>query len=356
MRHRCVRLIAGVAGLFALGVATTTPAGATTSDTYRSRQWNLDRISAEPAWLRSTGTGAVVAVVDTGADLTHPDLAANLIVNNDADMVEPKGTCTTVKRRTTCVQDGPADKNGHGTHVAGTIAAVTNNGLGVAGVAPGAKVLPVRVLDADGSGTTDQVAAGIRYAANHGADVINLSLGFLSGADRVVKLIGELAPVYSALDYAWSKNVVIVIAAGNDTAPLCAEPSAYPHAICVGATDPNDLPSFYSNSEPTMTSQFLRAPGGAATLFCKDDVLSTVWRGATHSSCSPQNGYDAYAGTSMATPHVSAVAALIASLHPAWTNQQIVDQILHSADDLGTPGRDPVYGWGRLNANRAVAV
>ena len=125
------------------------PAAGATNDPYLSEQWHLSTIQAEEAWVTTQGDGALVAVVDSGVDLKHPDLEANLIALPDADMVEPLGDCPTGARKGRCVQDGAQDEAGHGTHVAGIVAAVANNGIGVAGVAPEAEVLPVRVLDED---------------------------------------------------------------------------------------------------------------------------------------------------------------------------------------------------------------
>jgi serine protease len=250
--------------------------------------------------------------------------------------------------------DGPQDANGHGTHVSGIAAAITNNGVGVAGTAPDARILAVRVLDATGSGTADQIAAGIRYAADHGADVINLSLGFTSGVDKIAKVIGEVQPVYDAIDYAGTKGSVVAIAAGNDSFPYCAEPAGHPAVICVGSTDPSDLKSWFSNSDGAMQQNYVVAPGGAGTFFCEDDIVSTILRGS-EGACSPQGGYDYLAGTSMATPFVSGVVALVASRHPEFSNAQIVDCVIHATDDLGTPGRDPLYGYGRINAAKAAA-
>jgi subtilisin family serine protease len=219
----------------------------------------------------------------------------------------------------------------------------------VAGTAPGARILPVRVLDASGSGTTAQVAAGIRYAADHDADVISMSLGFLSGLGEVVHLTGALKPIDKAIDYAYSNGAVVVTAAGNESFPICSQPAAHDKALCIGATDRRDLKAFYSNFD-LFSKKYMVAPGGDA-LTCSGDITSTYLRSAP-STCSPQPGYEALAGTSMATPFVSGVAALLAG--KGLANGRIVNCILNNADDLGLPGRDPLYGRGRLNAYRAV--
>lgn len=321
-------------------------------DPYLARQWALQRIQAEDAWTLADGSGAVIAVVDTGVDATHPDLIEKVIVRPDSDFVEPDGNCTTRKAKTTCIQDGAHDEEGHGTHVAGIAAAATRNGIGIAGVAPAAKILAVRVLDHNGDGTTADIAAGVRYAADQGADVLNLSLSYPSGTDAVAKVRGELRPVYEAIAYAWDKGAVVAVAAGNDSYPLCAEPALATNTLCVGATDRSDLRAWYSNSDATMTRAFVVAPGGGDTA-CEADVFSTYLT-TKRSTCGAEAGYEFGSGTSMATPHVSGIAALLMS--EGLSNAEVVSCLLRTTDDLGAPGRDPLYGYGRVNAFRAVST
>ena len=180
MRKRSTSLL-GAALVAVLG--TMAPASAATSDPLRAEQWGLDQVHAEQAWATTTGSGVVVAVVDSGVDLTHPDLQGQLVPG-----------VTTVdcgRKRTYCGNgswegmDGEAqDADTHGTHVSGIVAAATDNGLGVAGVAPDAKVMPIKSLE-DGSGSFEEIAAGITYAADHGASVVNLSLGAIPGAQAL---------------------------------------------------------------------------------------------------------------------------------------------------------------------------
>lgn len=316
------------------------PAASATTDTHRALQWGLDKIEAEEAWAVSRGGGALVAVVDTGVDLDHPDLAAN-IASKGVDLVDPKGL------------DAAQDENGHGTHVAGIIAAVTDNGVGVAGVAPDAEILPVRVLDEEGDGRTRDIADGIRFAADKGADVINLSLGFQSPVGEAVKVTGQLRPIYDAIDYAFGKGAVIVFAAGNDSVPLCAEPAAHPRVLCVGATDRSDRRSFFSSGDATLTKRYLMAPGGDG-LTCAGGIFSTYLDPSPDpAGCSADGSYESLAGTSMAAPHVSGVAALLVSM--GLEQKAVLDCLTETADDLGLPGRDPVFGYGRVNAAAAVS-
>jgi subtilisin family serine protease len=340
------RLIA-IALVMGLSAVTVAPAHGATDDPYLEDQWGLEVINAEEAWTISTGEGALIAILDTGVGLAHPDLAGKIVAYPDADFVDPEGG------------DGPQDENGHGTHVAGIAAAITNNGIGVAGTAPGARILPVRVLDEEGSGRTVDIAAGIRYAADKGADVVNLSLGYdIRGYAR--KLIGDLDSLYKAIDYAVDAGALVVVSAGNGPLgeapttgfPLCAEPAMNPEVLCVGAIDSREQLAWYSNFDAIMTSNYLVAPGGdGLDVDCADEILSTFLRGAD-AFCSPAKGYEAMAGTSMAAPFVSGVAALLAA--KGLSNSQIMDCIADTATDGGVPGRDPVFGYGIVNAFGAV--
>ena len=299
-------------------------------DPLRSAQWGLDKIQAPQAWAVTQGAGAVIAVLDTGVDLTHPDLAANVLTTGH-DFVDGDNT--------------PQDEHGHGTHVSGIAAAVADNGIGGSGVAPAAKILPVRVLDANGEGDADRIAAGIRYATAQHANVISLSLGEDTVLGTAGTVLGVNDDLHAAIADAWAAGAVIVVAAGNQSAPLCAEPAAAANVVCVGSTDKNDTPSYFSNGG-TNSSNFVTAPGGAGLLFCEDDIVSTFLRSKPASVCSPAAGYDYMAGTSMATPFVSGEAALLAA--KGLRNTAIVACIKSTADHL-TPASP-----GRINANRAV--
>ena len=313
------------------------PTGSSPNDPLLGRQWGLNQIKAAGAWSRGAlGAGTTIAVVDTGVDLNHPDLQSKLLPG--VDMVSDE-TCT----------PGAQDLNGHGTHVAGIAAAATNNGIGVAGVAPSASILPVRVLDSTGSGTGDDIANGIRWAADHGAQVINLSLG---NDVPVVDVTG----LGTAVDYAWSHGAVIVAAAGNSTSPLCGFPAASAHAICVAATDSSGLPSYYSNFPLRLDGGVaVRAPGGDGSGDCgpTSDIWSTYWPGASGADAEvcPPKGYESLAGTSMATPFVSGIAALLRGA--GLSNQQVVDCIQRTSSNGGN--YDPIFGYGIVNAEAAVA-
>jgi subtilisin family serine protease len=293
------------------------PAAASAApDPLRSQQWNMDMIGADAAHQVTRGEGAVVAVVDTGVDASHEDLAGRLLPA--ASFIAGKG---------------PADENGHGTHVTGIVAANADNGVGIDSVAPGARVLPVRVLDENGEGSDSDVAKGIDYAIAQKVDVINLSLGgtaldaFLPG--------GEFA---AAIQRAVDAGIVVVAAAGNDTVPICEQPQIRGEILCVGAVDKRGMRSFFSSGD----SAAVVAPGGSAMPITGEDVLSTV----------PGSKYEEMAGTSQAAPHVAGVAALVVSR--GVRGPAAVARVRATARDAGMPGADPVYGVGIVDAKAAV--
>jgi thermitase len=306
----------------------------TPNDTNFGDQWSLNNlgqtggkvdadIDAPEAWDTSTGASTtIIAIVDTGVDLTHPDLASKIIAgydfaNDDAD---------------------PTDDHGHGTHVAGIAAAVSNNSQGIAGICWACKIMPVKVLDSSGSGFYDWIASGIVYAADSGANVINLSLGGLFDSQLLV----------DAIQYAYNQGVVTVAAMGNGGDLTPNYPAVYPEVIAVGATDHNDLRALFSTFGANID---VVAPGV--------DILSTV-PSAGCFLCDP-SGYMLLSGTSMATPHVAGLAGLVWSLNPSLTRDQVYSILKHSAEDQveslaeDTPGWDPYYGWGRINAASALS-
>jgi subtilisin family serine protease len=235
--------------------------------------------------------------------------------------------------------------------VAGTIAASTNNGIGVAGVAPAARVLPVKVLDRNGTGSERDVARGICFAVKQGARVINMSLGDDPVSSIFIRGGKQGTDTNRAVSYAYAHGVSVIIAAGNDTFPACDFPASHARAICVGAIDRRGLKATYSNFGVSIG---VVAPGGANSPSCdNEDIWSTILP-AWKQSCG-RDGYEPLAGTSMATPHVAGVAALVISRFGRRATPQFVyNRLKSTADDLGLPGVDPLYGYGRVNAARAV--
>ncbi|MBI4492192.1 MAG: S8 family serine peptidase [Chloroflexi bacterium] len=283
---------------------------------YRPTQWNLRQIGMEAAWDITRGDGkVVVAVLDTGVDLEHPELAPNLVPGYDFVHDDPV----------------PEDDSSHGTHTAGIIAARGNNGQGIAGIAWEARIMPIKVLNARGLGPESAMIRGLVYAVDQGARIINLSSGTTRGS----------AAMAEAVAYAYRKGALLVTAAGNsgDRGNPSIYPAAYPEVIAVGATDRSNVAPPFSQRQSYVT---VVAPGV--------DIPSAAWEGA---------GIGRYAmatGTSAAAPHVAGLAALIWSLEPDLTNDQVRRLIVEHADDLGPPGRDETYGYGLINAARTLAA
>jgi hypothetical protein len=283
-----------------------------TNDTYRYQQWALDRVTFEQSWPVSRGR-VIVAVIDSGVLANHQDLAGSVLPGKDY---------------VTAGSDGRIDPNGHGTHVAGVIAAHVNNGLGIAGGAPDARILPIRVLDANGGGVASNVAKAIIWAADHGARVISLSLGG-----------GQAPGVEQAIHYANSKRAVVIAAAGNggDSGNAPMYPAAYPNAIAVAAVDTNlKHPSFSNHGKYVDIS----APGVGIT---------STWG-------SSPSAYASATGTSMATPYVAAAAAVILGAHPSFGAAKVTQMLKSTARDLGPGGVDPYFGHGLINPHAALAA
>jgi subtilisin family serine protease len=345
-RTRLGALLAGVGLLAATAVAA--PAAAATNDPLRDQQWGLDQINAEEAWATTTGSGVVVAVVDSGVDLGHPDLRGQLV--QGATFIDCEPSCGNGDWKG---PDGVGnDYDEHGTHVAGIIAAATDNGEGIAGTAPDARIMPIKALE-EGAGSFEDIANGIRWAVDNGADVVNLSLGALPGV-QALTLTGLMAETAEAIAYADENGVLVVAAAGNETFPLCGTPAFDDGALCVTSTTKEETPSWFSNGglKPDLLS--VAAPGGAGLVSCEDDIVSTVPVGTGSDACG-ESDYDYYAGTSMATPHVAGVAALLFAQGRTLDNVKsaLVDTARTPA--LGTGLWTPSYGHGIVDAAAATA-
>lgn len=305
----------------------------TPNDPHFGKQWAHTRMQSEAAWDVSTGNSSItIAIIDSGVDLGHPDLAGKLVAGHD--FVDDDNT--------------PSDANGHGTHVAGIAAAVTNNATGIAGTSWGAKIMPVRVLDAAGSGYNADITDGMTWAYQHGADILNLSLGGTTYSQAM----------QNAVNAAHTAGSLIVAAMGNcrNSGPSCPTanpvtyPAAYDNVFAVSATDSADT---YANYSQYGTHCDIAAPGGEMTYYGDPGgIFSTMPTYAVYltSNYGYLNNYDRLQGTSQASPHVAGLAALVWSVVPTLTHDEVQNVIEQTADDLGPAGWDQNYGWGRINA------
>jgi len=278
------------------------------NDPYWPQQWGTAKIEADWAWNTTKGDSSIlVAVIDTGIDWDHPDLAGNYDASG-YDWVN--------------MDDDPMDDNGHGTHCTGIIAAMINNGMGIAGLAQ-VRVMAEKSLDQSGEGSADDLANAIIHATNQGADIISMSWGGLYHSELV----------YEALKYAYDSGVLLIASAGNKATYLKVYPAAYKEVVAVTATDQNDDSASFTNYGDWVE---VAAPGV--------NIYSTVW----------DDSYTSKSGTSMSAAHVAGVAALIWSQFPNMTRDWVRAQLRYAADDLGDPGFDDYYGYGRINARHAV--
>ncbi|HWZ87222.1 MAG TPA: S8 family serine peptidase, partial [Polyangiaceae bacterium] len=319
--------------------------------------WGLHSMSTEQAWDTTRGLGTVVAVVDTGVDRAHPDISANIWSNphevqNGIDDDGNGLIDDTWGWDFAYGDNNPIDRYGHGTHVAGTIAADDNNGIGIVGIAPDAKIMVLKGLDDTGSGSSFNLAQAILYAGEHGADVINNSWGCDGcGPDLVAN---------DAIQQAHSLGSVVVFAAGNGDTDVFNSSTNLPDSIVVGANDPAGNRAFFSD----FGLIDVVAPGSG---FTTGDpavdpfraILSLKSSICSQDACPPAlivgQNYLRQAGTSMSAPHVAGLAALILAQHPTYTPEQVRQVIRRSADDLNGNGLDPDLGYGRVNALRAMS-
>lgn len=275
------------------------------NDPYAGSQWHLAKMGLPGAWDTTQGAGVTIAVLDTGIDATHPDLAARMVpgwnfYDNNSDT---------------------RDVNGHGTAVAGAATATLNNGVGVAGTAGQALLMPVRIADANGYAYWSTVAQGLTWASDKGARVANISYGGVATSSAV----------QAAAQYMRSRGGLVVVAAGNNGIDEGVPPTST--MIVVSATDANDVKTSWSSYGSFVS---VAAPG--------QDIWTTTRGG----------GYQAWWGTSLASPVVAGVVGLMMSARPAMSNTQVESLLYSSSVDLGTAGRDSYYGWGRVNAAAAV--
>jgi type VII secretion-associated serine protease mycosin len=289
------------------------------NDPQTGGQYSLDRMRVRDAWSLSTGASNVIAVLDTGVQFNHPDLAGRLLtgydfVNGDTDA---------------------SDDNGHGTWVSGIIAANANDGYGIAGISWSDRILPVKIMNGEGTGSTANLLAAIRWSADQGASVINMSVGGFPYSQAM----------QDAVNYAWGKGAVLVGAAGNNGVQENFYPASFDNVISVSATQPEDEFSNWSSWGPKVD---VSAPGSS--------ILTTNCYVCTYAGHNTWGSHTYISGTSFATPNVAGVVALMRARYPAYSPTQIVNLLFATVDDRGYPGYDVKYGRGRVNAYRALGA
>ena len=301
----------------------------TPNDPSYVNQWAQPLINADDAWNITTGSASVtIAIIDTGIDESHPDLASKIVAGYD--FIDG--------------DSNPHDTNGHGTHVAGITAAIGNNGVGIAGNDWNARIMPMRVLGTEGSGYTSGIVDGVNWAYQHGAKVLNLSLG---------------GPTYNstfqdAITAAYNAGTIVIAAMGNDGAQVVRYPAAYNNVFAVASTTRTDTRATYSNYGSHCD---IAAPGGQMySLGDSNGIYSTMPTYSVYLQY--QYGYSLnytyLQGTSQATPQVAGLAGLMLAANPSLTPAQIQSAIQNTAVDIGSAGWDQYFGWGRINALAAV--
>lgn len=276
-------------------------------------QWAIDKMELPAAWqVQNRPSDLTIAIIDSGIDLTHEDLISQIITGyNYLNPLQP-----------------PVDDFNHGSHVAGIAAATTDNELGIASISWGMQIMPLKILDYAGNGESADLAEAIYYAVDNGANIINMSIG-----KRGSRWPCDMPSVEEAFQYADQHGVLLFSAAGNDGQEGVNCPAAYDEVMAVGATNRNDSRAYFSNYGPRLD---VVAPGYG--------IYSTIPRGYGYNN-----------GTSMASPQAAGLAGLLWSFAPTLPHHEIRQILETSTDDLGAPGFDDKFGWGRLNARQAMA-